>query len=354
MTALSVGLVHRSFPVDAAPPFHLGFTAWALRRRSENAVDLWDGTTYRRALALREAPVELAVTQGDGGGDAPQLTVALVGRQLSGPVEESVKANIEHILGLRVDLSAFYGLAEADGVLDRLVVRFRGVKPPRFPTVFEGLINAIACQQLSLESGLSLLNRLAATYGGAVSRDRSIRAFPGPDDLAGLEPQAFRDLGFSLRKAASITELSRSLVDGRLNLDDLDRLADDEVVSRLTSVRGIGRWSAEYVMLRGLGRLHVFPGDDVGARNKLARVLGVEPPLGYDSVKQAVSRWEPYAGMVYFHLLLDGLEAAGALEDMHRWHAARVRDAEGGSKYNVERVQSPSHPRERTGNDGKR
>jgi DNA-3-methyladenine glycosylase II len=315
MTAFSSGLIHRSFRVGATPPFHLGFTAWALRRRPANAVDRWDGTTYRRVLALREAPVELAVTQGGEACDVPQLNVALVGRRLRGPVGEHVKGSIEHILGLRVDLSAFYGLAESDAVLGRLVVRFRGVKPPRFPTFFEGLINAIACQQLSLESGLSLLNRLAETYGGAVSMDRSTRAFPGPDDLAGLEPQAFRDLGFSLRKATSITELSRGIVDGRLDIDDLDRLADDEIVSRLTSVRGIGRWSAEYVLLRGLGRLHVFPGDDVGARNKLARVLGVEPPLGYDAVKQVVSRWEPYAGMVYFHLLLDGLEDAGALED---------------------------------------
>jgi DNA-3-methyladenine glycosylase II len=59
--------------------------------------------------------------------------------------------------------------------------------------------------------------------------------------------------------------------------------------------------------------LHVFPGDDVGARNNLARWLGLTPPLDYDAVARAVSRWQPYAGMVYFHLLLDRLEAAGEL-----------------------------------------
>jgi DNA-3-methyladenine glycosylase II len=78
-------------------------------------------------------------------------------------------------------------------------------------------------------------------------------------------------------------------------------------------LHGIGRWSAEYILLRGLGRLHVFPGDDVGARNNLARWLGLKPPLDYDAVGRALSRWQPYAGMVYFHLLLDRLEAAGAL-----------------------------------------
>jgi DNA-3-methyladenine glycosylase II len=66
------------------------------------------------------------------------------------------------------------------------------------------------------------------------------------------------------------------------------------------------------VLLRGLGRLHIFPGDDVWARNNLPR-LGLEPPLDYAAVKRAVSRWQPYAGMVYFHLVLDHLEAAGEL-----------------------------------------
>jgi DNA-3-methyladenine glycosylase II len=82
----------------------------------------------------------------------------------------------------------------------------------------------------------------------------------------------------------------------------------------LTSLSGIGRWSAEYVLLRGLGRLHVFPGDDVGARNNLARWLGLESPLDYGAVRRAVSRWQPYAGMVYFHLLLDRLAAADELD----------------------------------------
>jgi DNA-3-methyladenine glycosylase II len=62
----------------------------------------------------------------------------------------------------------------------------------------------------------------------------------------------------------------------------------------------------------GLEGCTSFPGDDVGARNNLAR-LGLEPPLDYAAVKRAVSRWQPYAGMVYFHLVLDHLEAVGEL-----------------------------------------
>ena len=301
-----------TFDLHPAPPFRLDLTVWALRRRPRNMVDRWDGTAYRRVLALSEGSVAFSVTQADPS-DASSLTVAL-DKRVGGNVEGNVRASIERLLGLRVELASFYCMARADSVLGPLSAHLQGVKPPRFPTVYESLLNAVAVQQLSLESGLSLLNRLAETYGKAVRMDGMLlHAFPRPYDLAGLEPAALRVLGFSLRKAETIIGVSRAVVDERLDLEGLEPFADGDVVSQLMSLHGIGRWSAEYILLRGLGRLHVFPGDDVGARNNLARWLGLKPPLDYDAVGRALSRWQPYAGMVYFHLLLDHLEAAGAL-----------------------------------------
>jgi DNA-3-methyladenine glycosylase II len=303
-----------AFSIDLVPPFRLDLSVWALRRRPGNTVDRWDGTSYRRVLALTDGPVGVSVTR-TGGLEAPYLAIALTGASMGRRVEEDVRASIERMLGLRVDLSNFYRMADGDSLIGPLVARFRGLKPPRFPTVFESLLNAVACQQLSLEAGLSLLNRLAEAHGQAVSTDGTLlHAFPRAHDLAGLTPQALRELGFSLRKAATIIELASGVAEERLDLESLDRLADDEVIARLTSLKGIGRWSAEYVLLRGLGRLQVFPGDDLGARNNLARWLDLQPPLDYRAVGQAVSRWQPYAGMVYFHLLLAGLEAAGELD----------------------------------------
>ena len=87
----------------------------------------------------------------------------------------------------------------------------------------------------------------------------------------------------------------------------------------------MGRWSAEYALLRGLGRLEVFPGDDVGARNNLARRLGLASPLDYDDVRQAVARWAPYAGLAYFHLLAERIEDAGWLDSTGRAFTAGRR-----------------------------
>jgi hypothetical protein len=117
------------------------------------------------------------------------------------------------------------------------------------------------------------------------------------------------------RLARSSRPPSRSPA-GDLDLEELQRLEAGAAIERLTSLRGIGRWTAEYVLLRGLGRLHVFPGDDVGAHNKLRRWFAIETPLDYEAVGRLVARWHPYAGVVYFHLLLDSLSRA-------RGHVAR-------------------------------
>jgi DNA-3-methyladenine glycosylase II len=301
------------FAIEAVPPFRLDLTVWAVRRRADNLVDRWDGRVYRRVLVLEGAPVEIAVTQPGGHGDA-RLQVAVTGGCVPPDAQPLVTASLERLLGLRTNLAGFYRLAAGDARLGPLAQRFRGLKPTRFPTVFETLINAIACQQVTLTQGIRLLNRLAATYGSATGGEPDApHALPGPARVAALDPEAFRALAFSRQKARALHELAREVVEGRLDLERLAALDDATALAKLCTLRGVGRWTAEYVLLRGLGRLHVFPGDDVGARNNLRRWLGLPEPLDYEGVRRVVAQWEPYAGLVYFHLLLEGLAAGGYL-----------------------------------------
>jgi DNA-3-methyladenine glycosylase II len=302
-----------TFSLDPVPPFRLDLTAWTLRRRPVNLVDRWDGQTYRRMLALEDEVVEIAATQ-SGASDAPHLRVTLSGARLSPEMEGAARAILARTLGLRVDLSTFYRFAEADAKLGPLVRRFRGVKPPRFPSVFETLANAIACQQITLTQGIHLLNRLAQTYGmAATGGDTSAHAFPRPQDLAELAPQELKSLGFSTQRGRALVELASAVAHGLLDLEALAGLDDDAILARLLALRGVGRWTAEYVLLRGLGRLDRFPGDDVGARNNLCRWLGLTEPLDYAGVQRRLAQWSPYGGLLYFHLLLDRLAEAGYL-----------------------------------------
>jgi DNA-3-methyladenine glycosylase II len=303
-----------TFSLAPLPPFRLDLTAWTLRRRPDNLVDRWDGQTYRRALALAHDVAEVVVTQ-HGPPDAPRLSATLIGPRVSPEDEAIARATLERTLGLRVDLSAFYRFAADDPRLAPLVRRFRGVKPPRLPTVFETLANAIACQQITLTQGIRILNRLALAHGPALPGDDAVpHAFPRPQDLAGLDPQDLKPLGFSASKARALVELAGAVAAGRLDLEGLAALDDDAALARLLPLRGIGRWTAEYALLRGLGRTHVFPGDDVGARNNLRRWLELPDPLDYQGVQRTLAGWHSYGGLIYFHLLLDRLAAAGYVQ----------------------------------------
>lgn len=299
--------------MPAAPPFRLDLTVWALRRRPDNAIDTWDGHTYRRALEAGSSTIELAAVQ-TGTSRAPRLTVTLTGDRVDGPTEETARATLTRLLGPEIDLRRFYRLAEGDPLLHTLATRFRGLKPPRFPSLFECLVNAIACQQLTLTFGIRLLNRFAEAQGTAPGdRDGSLHAFPAPTRLAGLAPETLTPLGFSGAKARSIVELAGGIRAGTFDPSAIEILDDREALRALMQLGGVGRWSAEYALLRGLGRLHVFPGDDVGARNNLARWLDWPGPLDYAGVQAAVHDWRPFAGLVYFHLLLANLAEQGAL-----------------------------------------
>jgi DNA-3-methyladenine glycosylase II len=303
-----------TFELHPRPPFRLDLTVWALRRRSRNRIDTWNGV-YRRALLIDKQTVAVAIVQ-EGPPHLPTLIVtATAATEVTPPDFSAMRRTVELLLGVGVDLAPFYDLAEADPQLRVLRDRFRGVKPPRFPTIFEALANAVGNQQLSLDVGIELLNRLTATYGTHVRADHmDVAAFPEAAVLAGASVTDIRALGFSVSKAGYLVGLGEAVSSGRFSVAELESMNRDDATRCLERLHGVGRWSAEYVLLRGLGRLEVFPGDDVGARNKLQRMFGLHTPPSYAEILEILAPWHPFAGVVYFHLLLDGLAARGELE----------------------------------------
>ncbi len=300
--------------LEPRPPFRLDLTVWALRRQPQNAVDLWDGTTYTRVFATDGQPVIARVMQ-EGGPGHPHLRVGLSCAQpVSKAAAASISSQLGTMLGIDEDLSLFYRNADEDEQLKQLAAEFTGLRPPRFPSLFEALINAFACQQISLNVCITLLNRLVLTYGREAA-DGAVRlhAFPGPEQLASADPADLRELGFSRNKGSAIVGLSKAMLDGSLDPDEIASLNDEEAIERLQEIPGVGRWSAEYVLLRGLRRLNIFPGDDAGAQNSIQRFLSLASKPDSAGVRRIMQRWAPYQGFVYFHFLLRKLKAGGAL-----------------------------------------
>jgi DNA-3-methyladenine glycosylase II len=268
-----------TFALRPIPPFRLDLTVWALRRRARNMIDRWDGSTYRRVIVIEGRPTELAVRQ-EGTSAAPKLAVTATPAPQMLVGKRHVRSVLDLLLGLRIDLTDWYHTAAGDARLVPLAETFRGMKPPRFPTVFEAVVNAFACQQLSLEVGLELLNRLATSTAPRFGTPNEAHyALPTPVDAVPLSPEKYRAIGFSHQKARALLDLSRTIVRRELDLESIAGEDDPVVRQRLLALRGVGRWTSEYVLLRGLGRLHVFPGDDVGVFPPPARrfIAGRDP-----------------------------------------------------------------------------
>ncbi len=298
------------FTLSPPAPFRLDLTVWALRRQAHNQIDSWDGEIYRRAWQYSGNRLEVRLWQTQAG-RTPLLEGEVQGNCVDASSVAWVSRQLSWMLGLDQDLCPFYAMAASDLRLAALADRFQGFRPPRFSSLFEALSNAIACQQLSLHVGILLLNRMARLCSNAPEVTDLLLPFPNPATLLQLEAASLRSLGFSIQKAKFLHGIAETAAAGQLARENWQGLSNSEAAQRLHQLRGVGRWSTEYVLLRGLGRLDVFPGDDVGARKALYQWLEEKSAPDYTQVAKRLQPWQPYAGMLYFLLLLNRLEKEG-------------------------------------------
>jgi DNA-3-methyladenine glycosylase II len=206
---------------------------------------------------------------------------------------------LRRMLGLDVELGPFYAAAARVPVLAELAERFRGLKPPRFATLWESLVNTIAFQQLSLASGMAAVGRLVRRCASPVAFDgAALSPFPAPEAVSGLTDAELRACGFSRAKARSLRAAAGAVLNGALREDELERLPDAAVVERLRQVPGVGPWTSSLVLLRGMGRLTSFPMGDSGVNRRLRAVFGAT------DAAPLLATLGDFRGMLYFNLLL--------------------------------------------------
>lgn len=301
-----------SFILTPVPPFRLDYTVWVLRRISKNLIDRWDGNEYTRLFVIQNKPIKVIVRQCGTPDDS--IIVVSVNNEINHELKNKLSDILEVMLGLKRDLRDFYRISEEDVNLNSLVIQFKGFKPPRFPTIFEALVNAISCQQISFEAGLQIQNRLVQKFGMHVAEDNNLfYAFPDPGSLASCSVRELRRIGYSLRKSESLIRLASSILKAELSFEGLDVMSNDDIIKRLCKYNGVGRWTAEYVLLRGMGKIDVFPRDDIGAQNNLQDLLHLANKPDDLKIPKIIGKWYPYAGLVYFHLLLRKLHLKGVL-----------------------------------------
>jgi len=181
-------------------------------------------------------------------------------------------------------------IARRDPVMAELI---EGLGPPRLgsrrqPDRFAALVRAIAYQQLAGAAATAIHGRFLALFDGEFT----------PEAVLATPERRVRQSGMSAAKAASIRDLATKVVDGTVPLTRLGRMPDDEIVRRLSEVRGIGRWTAEMFLIFQLGRLDVWPVDDLGVRKGYAIAYGMAQPPTPKQLQTLGDRFRPYRTVV--------------------------------------------------------
>jgi DNA-3-methyladenine glycosylase II len=309
-----------TYPPDrrlvTAGPFHLEATVRVLQRRPTNLVDVWEDPRYLRVLATAEGPALVTVTN-RGTIDDPNVRFEVLAGARSTAAQSAIADALRRVLGLDLEPAPLERtLALARG-LRPLALALRGLRPPRFASLFEAFANVIPFQQVSLDSGVATVRRLVERFGETLAHEgRLHHAFPSADVVAAARLDRLRACGLSRAKAEALRAAARAIDAREVTEEELQRLSSDEAIARLSERPGIGAWSATVILLRGLGRLDVFPPGDAGFGRAIGRIV---PATTASSLERLVRRAGDRRGYLYFGALGGALLARGLV------HAAPPR-----------------------------
>ncbi|MED1470963.1 DNA-3-methyladenine glycosylase [Bacillus salipaludis] len=205
---------------------------------------------------------------------------------------------------LERDLVPFYGMAKKDSLLKGTVDSFYGLRIMGIPDFFEALCWGILGQQINLTFAYTLKRRLVEKFGHCVEFEgESYWIFPKPSDIASLQVEDLVGLRMTVKKCEYLIEVANLMVKGKLtkeNLLDAGNLKGAE--KRLVSIRGIGPWTANYVLMRCLRFPEAFPIDDVGLHNAIKHILGTDKKPTKDEISQLAANWGGWEAYATFYL----------------------------------------------------
>jgi DNA-3-methyladenine glycosylase II len=246
------------------------------------------------ATRIIETPTLIEVTQG------------LEGKIKASAIPECDNSHlhriVEWVLFAELDLTPFYCLAGKDPNLTSIIKRLHGLKPMRPISLFEMAVVAITEQQISLAAAYRIRSRIIQRFGEPIGNQW---IFPEPQILANAPIEDLRSCGLSRQKTQYTHELAKNIIDGALDLDTFKTMNDDEARETIMSLRGFGRWSADYILVRGLARPDCVPVDDLAVRSVVGEYLGEGRRASSLEVSEILEPFRPYRGLLAFYLLAE-------------------------------------------------
>ena len=302
----------RQFRPRALFDFDLS-AAFATYGGGRYAADSFEDGRFRRAVESEGGPV-LVTVESQGSVSEPLLNIRLSGESLSSSTADRLTETGSRLVGAHVDLVPFYDAVKHDDAVSLLAGRFYGLGIPQAATPFEAIVLAILGQQISGHVARVLRETIVDRLGDSVEFGGTVyRTFPSPGAIAEAGPERLRSIRLSARKSEYIYDIAAQTVSGDLDLDCLADLPADEIVSELVKLRGVGPWTAHWLVIRAYGLSDGFPHGDLAVQ----RSLGLLHNRGRLSAGEALDlsyRWSPYRS--YLTTYLFAAARAGVLGDL--------------------------------------
>ena len=211
---------------------------------------------------------------------------------------------LEWTLGSAFDLRGFYLRAREDRVMAGLAKAFFGLRPPCYPSLFEALITAVTAQQINLAFAGRVRAAMVKAFGDMIPLDGEAHfAFPSPEELGRASIEELRALKLSRNKARTVLNLSRAASSGELEPKTLMEMDTPCAVKALSRFSGVGAWTAETALFRGLGRGDALPAGDLGVRKAVGRLYLGRPIASTDEARAWGQGWGPYSGLAAIYSL---------------------------------------------------
>ena len=260
-----------------------------------------------RFVRLIDGDRYLVCARGTGTADRPLARVEILG---TAPVAARVRARVREEVGWRLgapfDLQAFERWSRREPIFSGLVKDFRGYRPPLSASPFEALVTSISAQQVNLAFAFTTRSRLVRAFGPAVRAPSGevFHAFPAPADLAGARPARLRAMQFSGTKTRAILELARRFRREPALLEGVHARDEGRIHDMLVAMHGIGRWTVDWLLARGLGRPDAWPAGDLGVRKAVAHFYFGGEDQPEDVVRAFGERFSPHRNLAAHYLLM--------------------------------------------------
>lgn len=271
-----------------------------LGRSPKEILHFIEGDTLRKLISVNGRLVLMALTSSSAGG----IRIQILNEVASKSTIQRVKAYVRHWFDLDADLRPFYRLAEQDALLRELVRRYFGLRIIKIDDLFQALCWAITGQQINLAFAYTLFQRFIRLYGAAYAFDgQPYWLFPTPARIAGLTVVELQQLQFSAAKAIYLIELAKHFASREISRESLAALGDyEQAKAALLALRGVGPWTANYVMMRCAGYRCAFPIQDIGLHNAIKQQLRLTRKPSIQEIQKLAAGWHNWQAYATFYL----------------------------------------------------